>query len=85
MTDQPQTIDCHEVLDRLYEYLDGELTDVRAAEVKAHLADCAPCLAISGFEAAFIRFLEARTRARRAPPELRKRILDEMLFKQDDS
>lgn len=85
MTDQPQPIDCHEVAERLYEYLDGELTDVRTAEVKAHLVDCEPCTALSGFEAVFKRFLEARTRAHGAPDELKRRILDEMLFKQDES
>jgi anti-sigma factor (TIGR02949 family) len=68
----------------LYEYIDGELTDERAAEVRAHLAQCGPCMAVSGFEEAFVRFLEARTRARKVPDELRKRVLDELLFKRDD-
>lgn len=85
MTDRPRGIDCAEILERLYEYLDGELTAERAAEVKTHLQDCAPCTALSGFEATYIRFLEARTRARNAPEELKKRILKEMLLSRDDS
>ncbi len=80
MTDEPRDIDCMEVLDRLYEYLDGELTPVRAAEVQRHLDVCAPCFRLSGFESAYVRFLEARTRAQRAPPALRKRILEQMLM-----
>lgn len=85
MTDRPGAIDCAEVMERLYEYLDGELTTERSDEVKAHLQDCAPCTALSSFETTYIRFLEARTRTRNAPEELKKRILKEMLFPQDDS
>ena len=85
MTDRPRTIDCQEVLERLYEYLDGELTAIRAAEVKAHLQDCLQCTALTTFEAAFVRFLEVRARTRNAPEELKQRILRGMLFQQDDS
>ena len=85
MTQQPRQIDCHDVLDVLYEYLDGELTAERVEEVKAHLANCAPCMALTTFEQAFVRFLEVRMQARTAPDALKKRILDEMLFKPDES
>ncbi len=85
MTGLPQSIDCQEVMERLYEYLDGELTSERTAEVKTHLEDCRPCTALSSFEETFIRFLEVRTRTRNAPEELKKRILKDMLFPQDDS
>jgi anti-sigma factor (TIGR02949 family) len=76
----PHAIDCREVLDRLYEFIDGELTEVRADEVREHLAGCTPCLKVKEFEAAYVRFLEARTRARCAPEGLRKRILEQILF-----
>lgn len=85
MTVKPQQIDCHEVAELLYEYLDGELTSKRAGEVKFHLVDCAPCTTLKTFEERFVRFLEARTRTRGAPEALKKRILDEMLFKHDES
>ena len=78
--DTPHSIDCLEMLDRLYEFLDGELTDVRAGEVKEHLADCQPCFKVKEFEAAYVRFLEARARARCAPEALKKRILEQILF-----
>jgi anti-sigma factor (TIGR02949 family) len=83
MTDEPQDIDCLEALDRLYGYLDGELTEDRAAEVRRHLDHCAPCLKVSDFEAAYVRFLEARTRAQRAPDTLRKRVLERLLFEDE--
>lgn len=81
MTDeQPRDIDCGQALDRLYEYIDKELTPVRSAEVRAHLEKCAPCLALSKFEDSYVQFLEARTRVQGAPDALKKRILQQLLF-----
>lgn len=71
--------DCGAAIDRLYEYLDGELTPADTVQVRRHLADCAHCLAVFDFEAAFLRFLEARRRAAGAPPALRRAILDQLL------
>lgn len=83
MTDDAHDIDCVDVLDRLYGYLDGELTEERAEEVRRHLAHCAPCLQVSDFEGAYLRFLEARTQAHHAPASLRKRLLERLLFEDD--
>jgi len=80
MTDETPHIDCDEALERLYEYLDGELTPDVEAAVRRHLVVCAPCLRIYDFERAFLRFLEARTRAADAPPELRRQLLERLLF-----
>lgn len=80
----PRQIDCRKALDRLYEYLDGELGEVRAEEVRAHLDMCAPCLRISRFETAFLRFLEARSRTRGAPEHVKKRVLEHLLFSEDE-
>lgn len=80
MTEDPRDIDCRQALDRLYEYLDGELTPVRAEEVRLHIERCAPCLEASSFEHAFVRFLEARSWAQKAPEGLRKKILEQILF-----
>jgi anti-sigma factor (TIGR02949 family) len=85
MSDEMRDIDCQEVLDRLYEYLDGELTPIRAQEVRRHLDLCGPCLRVSEFESAYLRFLQARARARQAPEDLRRRILERMLFDTGDA
>lgn len=37
------TMDCREALERLYEYLDGELTPETTAEVRRHIELCAGC------------------------------------------
>jgi len=78
MSGAPDPIDCRQAAAQLYEYLDGELTPAADAAVRAHLADCAHCLALCDFERAYLRFLELRARARGAPPEVKRRILREL-------
>ena len=36
--------DCSEVLHRVYEYLDGEMTPDDTVKIKHHLDECGPCL-----------------------------------------
>lgn len=75
----PRGVDCREALDLLYDYLDGELTPERARDVREHLEHCQQCFHLSRFEDAFIRFLEARARSRRAPPSLKMEVLRRLL------
>ena len=85
MTGIPELPDCQESVDRLYEYLDGELTPAADAEIRMHLEACAHCLALFDFETAYVRFLQARTRAAGAPAHLKERILQDLLFHDDPS
>lgn len=78
MSSPPRQIDCREALERLYEYLDRELTPELAAEVERHLEACAHCFPRFQFERAFLQFLEARARSHGASPELKRRILREL-------
>lgn len=73
--------DCQRALEHLYEYLDRELTPEVEREIKGHLERCQECYPQFEFEQAFLKFVELRCRARKAPPELRRRIL-EALFKE---
>lgn len=78
-------IDCREAFERLYSYLDGELTSVQEEEVREHLDACRPCFRLANFESAYLRFLEARTQTQQAPPELKKRVLRELLFSDESA
>ena len=64
---------CDETIERLYTYLDGELTDERRAEIKRHLDDCSPCLDAYDFEAE-LRSLIARRCQDRVPDSLLARV-----------
>ncbi|HUP70508.1 MAG TPA: mycothiol system anti-sigma-R factor [Acidimicrobiales bacterium] len=67
------TGDCGEAMHRLYHYLDGELDDVRRADIKTHLDNCLPCLDAFDFEAE-LRSVIARKCRDRVPDDLRARI-----------
>lgn len=67
--------DCEETVHRLYHYLDGELTEERRLAIRAHLDECAPCVAALGFEADLRRVISDRCKDR-VPESLRGRIAD---------
>jgi anti-sigma factor (TIGR02949 family) len=71
-------IDCREAVDRLYEFLDRELTPELRTEVQRHLDACSGCFRHFEFERAYLRFLEARARGRGAGPDLKRRIIQEL-------
>lgn len=79
MTLPPESLDCQQAAERLYEYLDHELTPELERAVRAHLEACAPCFGLFSFEETFLKFIEARSRAAGAPPELQRRILRSLL------
>jgi len=56
--------DCEETIERLYHYLDGELTDERRAEIKRHLDECGPCLGAYDFEFELRQVIALRCRDR---------------------
>ncbi len=65
---------CSEVLDRVYEYLDGELDRDRVHEIKEHLEECSPCLAEFGLEDA-VKSIVKRSCSDPAPADLRSKVL----------
>jgi len=73
-----EKLDCREAVARLQDYLKQELTPELAAEMRAHLEYCRPCLGYARFEQSFLEMLEARTRRGGCPGEVRARIVREL-------
>lgn len=46
----PHDVDCVEVLEQVYSYLDGEMGDDTKRDIRDHLDECAPCLRQFGIE-----------------------------------
>ncbi|MGO9334020.1 MAG: mycothiol system anti-sigma-R factor [Acidimicrobiales bacterium] len=67
------SINCREVLHRVYHFLDGELTPERRDQIARHLDRCSPCLKAFGFENEIRRLVADRCRDQ-VPDELRTRI-----------
>ena len=71
----PHDTPCSEVLDRVYEYLDGEQDAGHRDKVRIHLDECAPCLRQYGLEQA-VKSLVARCCGNDpTPADLRQRVL----------
>jgi mycothiol system anti-sigma-R factor len=67
------TSECREALERLYVYLDGELTESRRDAIRTHLEECSPCLEAFDFEAE-LKIVVARHCKDRVPDGLRVRV-----------
>lgn len=73
-------MNCPEAIEHLYSYLDQECSaDVEAA-VRVHIEQCTDCFGQFEFERTFLLFVKARSAAKSAPPELKKRIFQEILM-----
>jgi len=66
---------CGEVLQRVYELLDGEMNETDVARLRAHIEDCAPCFAEYNLDAMLKALLRRSCVCEEAPVELRRRIL----------
>ncbi len=71
-------LDCDDTIERLYRYLDGELTDDRRANIKRHLDECAPCLGAFDFEAELRVVISSRCKDH-VPDSLRERVHEALL------
>jgi mycothiol system anti-sigma-R factor len=78
-------MDCRGTVERLYHFLDGELTEDVRIKIEVHLKGCPPCGDIVAFEAQLRRLIAAKCQER-VPDELRERITEALLSARvDDS
>ncbi|MDX6344025.1 MAG: hypothetical protein QOH87_4163, partial [Trebonia sp.] len=54
---KPHETPCSEVLDRVYWYLDGEVSEEDCDHIRQHLDECGPCLREYGLEEAVKRLV----------------------------
>ncbi|MEW6429914.1 MAG: anti-sigma factor [Myxococcota bacterium] len=72
---------CFDVLERLSDYIDGELPAAERAQVERHLAGCDECTKFGGEFGAVVRGLRAKLGAKDDAPADVARRLDEALSK----
>lgn len=72
----PHEVPCSEVLDRVYNYIDGEIDQLSYTQVKMHLEECGPCLREYGLEEAVKRLVHRHCGHEEAPADLRRKVLD---------
>jgi mycothiol system anti-sigma-R factor len=68
-------VGCDETIEKLYFYLDGELTEQRRIEITRHLDLCGPCVGAYGFESELRRLVASRAApaGRRGAPRRERR------------
>lgn len=70
----PHKTSCAEVLDRVYEFIDGEIDGAKRHAIKEHLDECGPCLQEFGLEEQ-VKAIVKRSCSDPAPPDLRAKVL----------
>ena len=68
-------INCKTTVERLYPYLDRELSEQELDEVREHLALCPPCAKHFDFESGMLRIVGDVCRSVEAPDGLKAKIL----------
>jgi mycothiol system anti-sigma-R factor len=71
----PHDTDCREVLDRVYAYLDGELTEGAVVEIRVHLDECSPCLKEYDLDKAIKALVAKHCGCDPIPADLRSKVL----------
>ena len=71
----PHDIDCQEVLDKVYGYLDGEINEESLTGINQHLDECSPCLREYGLEKAVRSLVVRSCKCEMAPEGLRVSIM----------
>lgn len=71
----PHEVDCSEIIERVYNYLDNEIDDEDRHRIREHLDECAPCLRQFGIEQEVKALVARCCGADVAPDALRQRVL----------
>jgi anti-sigma factor (TIGR02949 family) len=65
-------IDCNDVLERLWAYLDGEADEAECQDLEHHIAVCLGCRHQADFEIRLRQIIQIKCHAEPAPKKLRE-------------
>jgi mycothiol system anti-sigma-R factor len=71
----PHETDCSDVLELVYNFLDGEVDDTMRGRIVQHLDECGPCLQQFGLEQAVKALVHRSCACEPAPEYLRMQIV----------
>ncbi|GAB3688676.1 mycothiol system anti-sigma-R factor [Angustibacter aerolatus] len=71
----PLKPECAEALDRVYEFLDHEMSEADCDRIREHLADCGPCLEQYDLDEALKALVRRSCACEPAPDQLRAKVL----------
>jgi mycothiol system anti-sigma-R factor len=71
---KPHEVDCRDVLDDVYVFLDNECDGGQRAKIEQHLDECGPCLREFGIEQEVKALLARKCGGDHAPMSLRETV-----------
>ncbi len=71
---KPHEVDCSEILERMFVFIDHELDGADYTKIQHHLDECGPCLQKYDLERT-VKALVARSCSEHAPETLRDKVL----------
>lgn len=74
MADTDNEVDCFAVVQELYSFLDGELTEMRRLQIEHHFVECLKCHEVVEFHASLKMTIATKCRED-VPDGLRQRII----------
>lgn len=74
MVDANNEVDCNAVIEELYTFLDGELSDGRRVQIEHHFTGCTDCHEVVEFHASLKMTISAKCQET-VPEDLRQRIM----------
>lgn len=77
-----EELSCEEAVQRVYEFLDDELTEAEAREVRCHVEQCKRCYPMYNWEKMFLEFVRGRADREERNPALRQRV-EELLDREE--
>ncbi len=67
-------IDCEQVLEQIWSFLDGEMDERAYLEIRAHVAECTGCGPKYEFQRKLLALIEAKCREGPIPADFKQRL-----------
>lgn len=72
---RPDPITCEQAMERVYEFLDGELDGTSTEQVRQHLEVCKRCYPFFNFERVFLDRIRSKGLGAKRSKELEEKVL----------
>jgi len=70
---------CRDVMERLWEFLDGELPEQDREALERHLEACGRCYPAYDFQKSYLEYTRRLATRVGAPPEVRRQLFERLL------
>ncbi len=69
-------VDCEHVLDQVWLYLDGEISEAEFQQIRGHIAECTDCGSRYEFQRRLLAIIEQKCKEGPMPEALKRRLFE---------